>query len=71
MKKKKTMAFCLNAVVQTSHLDISQGSLRCDLNVSVSLPESSIQGARCEVKNVNGFGHIEHAIGGLIFFPAQ
>ncbi|PLW18212.1 hypothetical protein PCANC_11836 [Puccinia coronata f. sp. avenae] len=42
--------------------NMEQGSLRCDLNVSVSLPESSIQGARCEVKNVNGFGHIEHAI---------
>ncbi|KNF02529.1 hypothetical protein PSTG_04434 [Puccinia striiformis f. sp. tritici PST-78] len=42
--------------------NMEQGSLRCDLNVSVSLPESSIQGSRCEVKNVNGFGHIEHAI---------
>jgi len=42
--------------------NMEQGSLRCDLNVSVSLPGSSFQGSRCEVKNVNGFGHIEHAI---------
>ncbi|KNZ63404.1 glutamyl-tRNA(Gln) amidotransferase subunit B, mitochondrial [Puccinia sorghi] len=42
--------------------NMEQGSLRCDLNVSVSLPDSSFQGSRCEVKNVNGFGHIEHAI---------
>ncbi|EFP76280.2 hypothetical protein PGT21_009291 [Puccinia graminis f. sp. tritici] len=43
--------------------NMEQGSLRCDLNVSISQSENStIQGSRCEVKNVNGFGHIEHAI---------
>ena len=49
------------------YLDISdckmqEGSIRCDVNVSV-MPEGSQEfGTRCEMKNVNGFSAVERAI---------
>ncbi len=49
------------------YLDISdckmqEGSIRCDVNVSV-MPEGSDKfGTRCEMKNVNGFSAVERAI---------
>ncbi|MBW0473028.1 hypothetical protein O181_012743 [Austropuccinia psidii MF-1] len=42
--------------------NMEEGSLRCDVNVSVGLPGTTTQGARCEIKNINGFSHIEQAI---------
>ena len=55
----------LRAILQ--YLDISdckmqEGSIRCDVNVSV-MPEGSDKfGTRCEMKNVNGFSAVERAI---------
>jgi aspartyl-tRNA(Asn)/glutamyl-tRNA(Gln) amidotransferase subunit B len=49
------------------HLDLcdgnmEDGSLRCDANISLMLPGSSHTGERTEVKNVNSFRHLEHAL---------
>ena len=55
----------IRAILQ--YLDISdckmqEGSIRCDVNVSV-MPEGSTEfGTRCEMKNVNGFSAVERAI---------
>lgn len=55
----------IRAILQ--YLDISdckmqEGSIRCDVNVSV-MPEGAAQfGTRCEMKNVNGFSAVERAI---------
>ncbi|KAH9809062.1 GatB/GatE catalytic domain-containing protein [Melampsora americana] len=42
--------------------NMEQGSLRCDVNVSVKPKGSTSYGTRCEIKNVNGLGNIEQAI---------
>lgn len=42
--------------------NMEQGSLRCDVNVSVKSKGSTSYGTRCEIKNVNGLGNIEQAI---------
>lgn len=46
--------------------NMAEGSLRCDINVSVELPESQtgqkVKGGRVEVKNVNSFKFIAQAI---------
>jgi aspartyl-tRNA(Asn)/glutamyl-tRNA(Gln) amidotransferase subunit B len=49
------------------YLDISdckmqEGSIRCDVNVSVMPEGSNHFGTRCEMKNVNGFSAVERAI---------
>ena len=55
----------IRAILQ--YLDISdckmqEGSIRCDVNVSV-MPEGATEfGTRCEMKNVNGFSAVERAI---------
>ena len=45
---------------------LEKGSLRCDVNVSVSLEDKTsgekITGQRVEIKNLNSTGNIEHAI---------
>ncbi len=41
--------------------DLSQGSLRCDANVSVRRPGAEL-GTRAELKNINSFRFIERAI---------
>lgn len=41
----------------------AQGSLRCDVNVSVQNLDNGARSSRCEIKNVNGLGNIEAAIG--------
>jgi aspartyl-tRNA(Asn)/glutamyl-tRNA(Gln) amidotransferase subunit B len=48
-------------------LDISdckmqEGSIRCDVNVSVRPMGSKVLGTRCEMKNVNSFNGASHAI---------
>ncbi|MGJ8687261.1 MAG: Asp-tRNA(Asn)/Glu-tRNA(Gln) amidotransferase subunit GatB, partial [Spongiibacteraceae bacterium] len=42
--------------------DMSQGSLRCDANVSVRLKGDEKLGTRAEVKNINSFRFVERAI---------
>ncbi|MFD1215360.1 Asp-tRNA(Asn)/Glu-tRNA(Gln) amidotransferase subunit GatB [Microbulbifer celer] len=42
--------------------DMSQGSLRCDANVSVRLKGEEELGTRAEIKNLNSFRFIEKAI---------
>ena len=41
--------------------NMDQGSLRCDVNVSVRFPNSEL-GTRCEIKNVNSIRFIQQAI---------
>tara|TARA_X000000950_G_scaffold123621_1_gene155004 strand:- start:461 stop:1900 length:1440 start_codon:yes stop_codon:yes gene_type:complete len=42
--------------------DMSQGSLRCDANVSVKRPDDQELGTRTELKNINSFKFVEKAI---------
>ena len=42
--------------------DMSQGSMRCDANVSVRKKGSAEFGTRCEIKNVNSYRFVEKAI---------
>ncbi|WP_237058276.1 Asp-tRNA(Asn)/Glu-tRNA(Gln) amidotransferase subunit GatB [Microbulbifer sediminum] len=42
--------------------DMSQGSMRCDANVSVRLKGEQELGTRTEIKNVNSFRFVERAI---------
>ena len=42
--------------------DMSQGSLRCDANVSVRFKGDETLGTRTEIKNINSFKFIERAI---------
>jgi len=39
------------------------GSFRCDANVSIRPDSASPLGVRVEIKNMNSFRHVEHAIG--------
>jgi aspartyl-tRNA(Asn)/glutamyl-tRNA(Gln) amidotransferase subunit B len=41
---------------------MSQGSMRCDVNVSVKKVDDAILGTRAEIKNINSFKFIERAI---------
>ena len=42
--------------------DMSQGSMRCDANVSVKRPDDQELGTRTELKNINSFKFVERAI---------
>ena len=42
--------------------NLEEGSFRCDANVSVRRREETKLGTRCEIKNVNSFRFVEHAI---------
>lgn len=42
--------------------EMSQGSMRCDANVSVRLKGEEEYGTRCEIKNINSFKFVEKAI---------
>lgn len=42
--------------------DMSQGSMRCDANVSVKRPDDEELGTRTELKNINSFKFVEKAI---------
>ena len=42
--------------------DMSQGSMRCDANVSVKRPNDQELGTRTELKNINSFKFVEKAI---------
>jgi aspartyl-tRNA(Asn)/glutamyl-tRNA(Gln) amidotransferase subunit B len=42
--------------------NMEEGSLRCDANVSVKLPEAQQLGTKTELKNMNSFRNVERAI---------
>ena len=42
--------------------NMQEGSFRCDANVSVRPAGSAILGTRCEIKNLNSFRFLQHAI---------
>ena len=42
--------------------NMSQGSMRCDVNVSVKKYDNDVLGTRAEIKNINSFKFIERAI---------
>ena len=42
--------------------NMSQGSMRCDANVSLMRPEDTKLGTRAEIKNINSFKFVEKAI---------
>jgi aspartyl-tRNA(Asn)/glutamyl-tRNA(Gln) amidotransferase subunit B len=42
--------------------NMSQGSMRCDVNVSIKKPEDAQLGTRAELKNINSFRFIDRAI---------
>ena len=42
--------------------NMSQGSMRCDANVSIMKPEDKEYGIRAEIKNINSFKFVEKAI---------
>ncbi len=58
LKKIHGIVTCLGI----SDGDMSQGSLRCDANVSVRLKGEEELGTRTEIKNLNSFRFIEKAI---------
>jgi len=41
--------------------NMEEGSMRCDVNVSVRRPGEAL-GTRCEIKNVNSIRYVQHAI---------
>ena len=42
--------------------NMEEGSLRCDANVSVRLKGATLLGARNEIKNLNSFRNVKHAV---------
>lgn len=54
---KQTLSF-----LNISDCKMEEGSIRCDINVSVKPKGSEIFGTRCEMKNVNSFLGAVHAI---------
>jgi aspartyl-tRNA(Asn)/glutamyl-tRNA(Gln) amidotransferase subunit B len=48
--------------LEVSDGNMEEGSFRCDANVSVRPRGSSALGVKAEVKNMNSFRHVEHAI---------
>ncbi len=42
--------------------NMEEGSLRCDANVSIRAAEDQAFGVKTELKNLNSFRHVEHAI---------
>ena len=48
--------------LEISDGNMSQGSMRCDANVSVKSKGSDVLGTRAEIKNVNSFKFVEKAI---------
>lgn len=64
-KEAKAYLDAIKSILQ--YLDISdckmeQGSIRCDVNVSVMKKGSNVFGTRCEMKNVNSFSGAVRAI---------
>lgn len=49
--------------VRSCSASMEEGSLRCDVNVSLRRRGASEMGTRAEVKNVNKIKHVQRAIG--------
>ena len=47
---------------EVSNCNMEEGSLRCDANVSVRLREAQKLGTKAEVKNLNSFRYLAHAL---------
>src|SRR6266404_7673146 len=47
---------------EVSDCNMEEGSLRCDANVSVRLRGAEQFGTKAEVKNLNSFRHLQHAL---------
>jgi aspartyl-tRNA(Asn)/glutamyl-tRNA(Gln) amidotransferase subunit B len=47
---------------EVSDVNMEEGSLRCDANVSVRLRGATVLGTRTEIKNLNSFRNVERAI---------
>ena len=48
--------------IGVSDCKMNEGSLRCDVNVSVMPEESRLYGIKCEIKNVNSINYVGRAI---------
>lgn len=48
--------------LQISDVNMEEGSLRCDVNISLRAPGSSELGTRTEIKNLNSFQSVEGAV---------
>ena len=48
--------------IEVSDCKMEQGSLRCDVNISLKLKGSSVLGVRAEMKNLNSFRSVTRAI---------
>jgi aspartyl-tRNA(Asn)/glutamyl-tRNA(Gln) amidotransferase subunit B len=48
--------------LEVGDCDMEKGSLRVDVNVSVRPSGTAVAGIRTEVKNLNSFAHVEHAL---------
>lgn len=48
--------------IGVSDCKMNEGSLRCDVNVSVMPVESELYGIKCEIKNVNSINYVGRAI---------
>ena len=42
--------------------NMEEGSLRCDANVSLRIAGSEVLGTKVEIKNLNSFRHVQHAL---------
>jgi aspartyl-tRNA(Asn)/glutamyl-tRNA(Gln) amidotransferase subunit B len=51
--------------------NMEEGSLRCDVNVSLKRPDDERLGTKVEVKNLNSFRHVAHAVDYEILRQAQ
>ena len=51
-----------NHLFDISDGNMSQGSMRCDANVSIMKPKDKVFGVRAEIKNINSFKFVEKAI---------
>jgi aspartyl-tRNA(Asn)/glutamyl-tRNA(Gln) amidotransferase subunit B len=48
--------------LEVSDCEMQEGSLRCDVNVSLRPPETKTLGARTEIKNLNSFKGVQQAL---------
>jgi aspartyl-tRNA(Asn)/glutamyl-tRNA(Gln) amidotransferase subunit B len=57
--------------LKVSDVKMEQGSLRCDVNLSLAKPNSNALGTRSETKNVNSLKSVERAVVGEIIRQAN
>ena len=64
---KQATQFLKKAIVTLQYLDIcngnmDQGSLRCDVNISIQKKDSKKKGPKIEIKNLNSFSFLQKAL---------